>query len=231
MCGRYVLDGTVDQIAERFAAARTDDGQWGWQPDFNICPTQVVPTVIHDEDGRRAVHGMRWGLHPHWSKDSPEDSKYGPLFNARAETAGSKPSFRTPWKRRRALIPATHWYEWTGEQGGKQPWCIRPEGAADMPHGIFAFAGLYDRWRVDEGVSLLSCTILTTAAKGPIEQLHHRMPVRLPEEYWDDWMDPEADADMLLETQEDGEDLVFWEVDRAVGNSRAHGRQLIEPAV
>ena len=82
---------------------------------------------------------------------------------------------------------------------------------------------------MDEGIELLSCTILTTDSQGPLSQLHHRMPVRLPEEYWDDWLDPEANADMLIETQEDGEDLIFWEVDRAVNSNRSRGPELIAP--
>lgn len=224
MCGRYVLDADIAEIAARFSAEDGSDGLWAWEPDYNIPPTRTVPVIAFDADKRRKLVPMRWGLHPHWSKDSPADSKYGPLFNARAETAGSKPSFRTPWKRRRALIPATHWFEWTGEQGGKIPWCITPEDEK-----VFAFAGLWDRWRVEEGVELLSCTILTTDSEGPIEKLHHRMPVRLPEDYWDDWLDPEADADLLIETRLGADDLIFWEVGRAVGNARSSGAELIAP--
>ncbi|MEM7728352.1 MAG: SOS response-associated peptidase [Pseudomonadota bacterium] len=225
MCGRYVLDASLAEIVARFEAQDGSDGAWSWQPDYNIPPTRTVPAVAHDGEGVRKVVPMRWGLHPHWSKDSPAETKYGPLFNARSETAATKASFRTPWKRRRALIPATHWYEWTGEQGGKIPWCIKPEEGPK----IFAFAGLWDRWRVDEGIDLLSCTILTTDSQGPLKQLHHRMPVRLPEEYWTDWLDPEASADMLIETQLDADDLVFWEVGRAVGNARSSGAELIAP--
>ncbi len=225
MCGRYVLDAHLSEIVSRFDAQDGSDGAWAWQPDYNIPPTRTVPVLAFDGNKQRKIVPMRWGLHPHWSKDSPSESKYGPLFNARSETAATKASFRTPWKRRRALIPATHWFEWTGEQGGKIPWCIKPEEGDK----IFAFAGLWDRWRVDEGVELLSCTILTTDSEGPLQQLHHRMPVRLPEEYWDDWLDPEANADMVIETQKDADDLIFWEVGRAVGNARSSGAELIAP--
>lgn len=166
---------------------------------------------------------MRWGLHPHWSKGPPQGR---PLFNARSETAASKPSFRTPWKRRRALIPMTGWYEWTSEQGGKQPWFIKPESG-----GISAFAGLWDQWRVDEGISLLSCTILTQAAEGPVSRLHHRMPVRLLDDQWDAWLDPDVKAEAVMEHALDDEDLMFWEVDRAVNSNRARGSGLITPAV
>ncbi|MGB6231683.1 MAG: SOS response-associated peptidase [Litorimonas sp.] len=229
MCGRYVLDASLEETVARFAAQDSSDGMWSWEPRYNICPTNTVPALAFDGDKQRKIVPMRWGLHPHWSKVSPKESKYGPLFNARSETAGTKASFRTPWKRRRALIPATHWYEWTGEQGGKIPWCIKPEGAVGE-NRIFAFAGLWDRWTVEDGVELLSCTILTTDSDGPLSRLHHRMPVRLPEEYWDDWLDPEASADMLIETQLDADDLIFWEVDRAVNSNRASGPELIAPA-
>lgn len=169
---------------------------------------------------------MRWGLHPHWSKLDPMDGKARPLFNARSETAATKPSFRTPWKRRRALIPATHWYEWTGEQGGKVPWCIKPETG-----GLFAFAGLWDLWRVDEGIDLLSCTILTKPAAEPLASLHHRMPIRLPPAHWTGWLDPDVSPEMIDETALAADDLIFWEVDRAVNSGRASGSDLINPAV
>lgn len=228
MCGRYGLDASLSEITARFGAQDGNDGAWPWQPDFNIAPTKTVPVVAFDGEKRRKVVPMRWGLHPHWSKESPQETKYGPLFNARSETASTKASFRTPWKRRRALIPSTHWFEWTGEQGGKIPWCIKPEDAQGVKR-IFAFAGLWDLWRVDEGIELLSCTILTAEAEGAIKQLHHRMPVRLPEEHWNDWLDPDSDADSLMKSQMDADDLIFWEVGRAVGNSRSSGAELIAP--
>ena len=226
MCGRYVINQRLDQIAARFGAQDGHDGLWTWEPNFNICPTDTVPVIARGGDAQRKVVPMRWGLHPHWSKDSPRETKYRPLFNARIETASEKASFRTPWKRRRALIPVSHWYEWTGEQGGKVPWCIKPESG-----GLTAFAGLWDRWRVDEGIELLSCTILTQASDGPIERLHHRMPVRLPEDQWDAWIDPLSNPEMIAETALGGDDLIFWEVDRAVNSNRAAGSHLITPAV
>lgn len=226
MCGRYVIDGTLDQITARFSAIDGSEGLWKWGPKFNICPTDTVPALAFDGQKQRKIVPMRWGLHPHWSQDSPLETKFRPLFNARVETAGTKPSFRTPWSRRRALIPVTHWYEWTGEQGGKVPWCITPEAG-----GITAFAGLWDRWRVDEGIDLLSCTVLTMASDGPIERLHHRMPVRLPEAQWDHWLDPDVNPDGVIAAALDADDLIFWEVDRAVNNNRTSGSHLITSLV
>jgi len=223
MCGRYVIDADQDEIAQRFNAEVSDLGLWHWEPNYNITPTTVVPAIAFDGSKTRKLVPMRWGLHPHWRKEPPQGR---PLFNARSETAADKPSFRTPWRRRRALIPATHWYEWTGEQGGKVPWCIKPETG-----GVFAFAGLWDQWRVDEGISLLSCTILTMESSGPVQRLHHRMPVRLPEERWDDWLDPDWKPERTLESVLAADDLIFWDVDRAVNSNRSTGSELITPAV
>jgi putative SOS response-associated peptidase YedK len=227
MCGRYVLQASQKTIAERFGATVSDAGLWSWEARYNITPTTVVPAVATDGSGARKLVPMRWGLHPHWRKEPPQGR---PLFNARIETAAEKPSFRTPWRRRRALIPATHWYEWTGEQGGKIPWCIKPEGEPQDSE-VFAFAGLWDHWRVDEGVSLVSCTILTMESDGPMQRLHDRMPVRLPEARWDAWLDPAVKAETLVDDALSAEDLIFWEVDRAVNSNRASGSDLITPAV
>lgn len=239
MCGRYTLAGNLDQIAARFGAKTSDEGLWDWEPRYNIAPAAVVPVVAFNGAKNRTVVPMRWGLHPSWRKEAPEGR---PLFNARVETAAEKPSFRTPFKRRRALIPTTGWYEWErvemmtesgrGTKEVKQPHFIfedSDEALGNMGNEIFAFAGLWDRWAVSEGIELLSCTILTTAATGDVKNLHHRMPVRLPESRWDEWLDWDEKADFTLKFTRSGDDLGHYEVDRAVGNGRAEGPELIRP--
>ena len=224
------MAGNLDQIATRFAAKTSDEGLWEWEPRYNVAPGSVIPAVAFNGAKARTVVPMRWGLHPSWRKEPPEGR---PMFNARVETAKEKPSFRTPYKRRRALIPTTGWYEWervempNGKEV-KQPSFIF-EDSESIGSEIFAFAGLWDRWRVDEGIELLSCTILTTAAVGPVKHLHHRMPLRLPENRWDAWLDWDVNPDRVLESQLGGEDLGFYEVDRAVGNARHEGADLIRP--
>lgn len=231
------MAGTLDDIAARFDAVLPElasDGSrlWDWQPRYNIAPASVVPVVAFNGVGERAVVPMRWGLHPSWRKAPPEGR---PLFNARVETAAEKPSFRTPFKRRRALIPTTGWYEWErvelpGGKTGKDPHFIF-EDSDDVGAEIFAFAGLWERWRVEEGIELLTCTILTTAAQGDVKHLHHRMPVRLPEAVWDDWLDADANPEVVLQTMKDGDDLGYYAVEKAVGNARNTGPALIKPAV
>jgi putative SOS response-associated peptidase YedK len=223
MCGRYVLAAGLDEIAAYFAGQPAHEGLWTWEPNWNMAPAIVAPVVALNGQGERSVVPMRWGLHPHWRKEMPEGR---PLFNARVETAHEKASFRTPWKRRRALVPAHGWYEWEGVSSPKTPYYIYPK-----EQGLTAFAGLWDQWRVEEGVTLLSFSILTTAANGPVKHLHHRMPVRLPEGQWENWLDPETSADKTIKHMLTGDDLGYHEVPKVVNSGRAQGANLIMKVV
>ncbi len=226
MCGRYTVANNLNEIMSFFEAGEGARGTgenrlWDWKANYNIAPAAIVPVIAFDGQGRRKAVPMRWGLHPHWKKQAPEGR---PLFNARLETAGEKPSFRTPFRRRRALIPASGWYEWEGVERPKTPYFIRPREPE-----LFAFAGLWDQWRVDEGITLLSCTILTTAATGPLKHLHHRMPVRLPAGQWDQWLDWNAHPDRVIRHMLPSDDLSFHAVDTGVNSGRAQGPELIRP--
>ncbi len=226
MCGRYTLAKYLAEIAAYFGAKSGQAGEdgsplWDWEPNYNISPGRVVPVIAFDGRKQRKVVPMRWGLHPHWKKQPPEGR---PMFNARVETAAEKPSFRTPMRRRRALIPATGWYEWEGVERPKTPYYIHED-----EEELFAFAGLWDQWRVDEGITLLTCTILTTSAVGPAKHLHHRMPVRLPKPHWDQWLDWDVKPDLTLSTMLGSDDLEYYDVDRGVNSGRAQGPQLIHP--
>lgn len=222
MCGRYALYKTLAEIASYFGAKEGADGLWDWAPHYNISPGMVVPVIAWDGRKQRKIVPMRWGLHPHWKKEPPEGR---PMFNARVETAAEKPSFRTPFRRRRALFPANGWYEWEGVERPKTPNYIY-----ETDNEICAFAGLWDQWRVDEGITLITATILTTAAQGDVKHLHHRMPVRLPQACWEDWLNWDKAADRVLRDMRGGEDLSFFEVSKQVNSGRAAGADLILPA-
>ena len=220
MCGRYALSGTLKETADYFGAKISESGLWDWKPNYNISPGSVVPVIAVDGTRTRKIVPMRWGLHPHWKKEPPEGH---PMFNARVETAEEKPSFRTPYRRRRALIPANGWFEWEGIERPKTPFYIQEKDT-----DITAFAAIWDQWIVDEGITLLSAAILTTSATGPVKHLHHRMPVRLPREHWDDWLDWDMRPDPLIAVQKTGDDLDFYAVDTEVNSGRATGPDLIK---
>ncbi len=212
----------LDDIAAYFAAKKGEGELWDWEPNYNISPGTVVPVMAYDGKRQRKIVPMRWGLHPHWKKGPPEGR---PLFNARSETAHEKASFRTPYRRRRALIPASGWFEWERDVKPKIPYFIY-----EADHELFALAGLWDMWRVDEGVTLLSCTILTAPAAGDIKHIHHRMPVRLPKAEWDNWLNWDIRPDKIMDQKLDAEGLDYYDVDPSVNSGRAEGAALIRPA-
>jgi putative SOS response-associated peptidase YedK len=217
MCARYNLRISPQKLAEIFATVREIE----FVQRFNVSPTQQVVT-IRQEDGKRVPSHMRWGLVPSWSKD-PKSRP--PLINARGEALAEKPAFRTAFKKRRCLIPATGFYEWRTEGKSKLPFNIHlPD---DIP---FAFAGLWDCWR-GGAEPLESCTIVTTEAIGEMVNLHDRQPVILHRHEWSVWLNPELeDMDALKSMIRPWDrELVFDAVDPAINNSRNEGAEFFKP--
>jgi putative SOS response-associated peptidase YedK len=217
MCGRFSLLMPVDAMAQMFAALPANN--LPVTPNYNICPTNNVSTVVSGE-GRRLV-SMRWGFVPQWYK-TPTD---GPLLiNARAETLAEKPAFRDACRSRRCLIPATGFYEWSkGEGGAHLPWYIYREDGTPV-----VFAGIWQRW--DKGDAPLdTCAIVTTGANGDMSGVHHRMPVILPQDQWGLWLGEEGKgAATLMQPAPDGV-LRKHRVGVAVNSNKAQGPELIEP--
>jgi putative SOS response-associated peptidase YedK len=184
MCGRFSLFTPAPDLARLFDLAGFPE----LAPRYNIAPTQPVAAVRAGEAGRELVR-LRWGLVPPWSRDT----RQAPI-NARSETAASKPTFRAALKRRRCLVPASAFYEWSAAGGrSKQPYCFRPRD--ERP---FAFAGLWERWEGPDG-PVESCAILTTEANDLVRPVHDRMPVIVPQLHWAAWLDRDAqDAAALV---------------------------------
>ncbi|GIW94550.1 MAG: DUF159 family protein [Pirellulaceae bacterium] len=176
MCGRFTLRAPASRIVEVFQLDAAPD----WSPRYNIAPTQQVFAVRADGTTRHGVL-LRWGLVPSWADQL---DKSGRMINARAETVAVKPAFRRLIARRRCLVVADGYYEWQKRDGGKQPYWIHRSD-----DGLFAFAGLWDRWeKGDEPVE--SCTIITTDANRLTRSIHDRMPVILEPEHYQRWLDP-----------------------------------------
>jgi putative SOS response-associated peptidase YedK len=161
------------------------------QPDFparhNIAPTQPVP-IVRIFEGKREFALVRWGLIPSWVKDP---RGFTLLFNARGESAAEKPAFRNAMKRRRCLFPADGFYEWKQDGKAKRPYFVRLKAGGPM-----AFAGLWESWMGPNGEELETAAIVTTAASREIAHIHDRMPVIVPPQAFDFWLDPNVDAEM-----------------------------------
>jgi putative SOS response-associated peptidase YedK len=180
MCGRYRLSRRKQIIAEHFETA---DWQDYWNPRYNVAPTQPVAVIRQNpKEPVRELSLMRWGLTPSWAKDSSGATR---MINARSETAASKPAFSEALKSRRCLIPADGFYEWMRTGKMKQPYCFEVDDGE-----LFAFAGLWDRWKDASGDWVKTCSILTTTPNAVTSPVHDRMPVILDPDCYDLWLDP-----------------------------------------
>ncbi|MDJ0805957.1 MAG: SOS response-associated peptidase [Gammaproteobacteria bacterium] len=178
MCGRFYLDIQQDELKSHFNLATSPD----LIPRYNIAPSQAIAAVMISKQERQ-VKMFRWGLIPFWSKDEKIGYR---TINARAETVDKKPAFRAAFKYRRCLIPASGFFEWKAENGGKQPYCIHPKKSP-----LIAFAGLYEHWESEAGRLIASCTIIVTEANRSVMSIHDRMPVILNPVDYDVWLDPD----------------------------------------
>jgi putative SOS response-associated peptidase YedK len=180
MCGRYRVSKRKQILAEHFNALPEDED---WSPHYNVAPTQAVPVIRqHPNEPARHLLLLRWGLIPPWMKDS---SRAARMINARSETAHTQPAFRDSFRSRRCLIPADGFYEWQKKGATKQPFCFEVNAGE-----LFAFAGLWERWKNPNGEWIKTCTILTTETNSVTAPIHDRMPVILNLDDYDLWLDP-----------------------------------------
>ncbi len=243
MCGRYASIKAPADLADEFRAVDATDG--AARADYNVAPTKQIVTVVqrHPRDAEgdpdpdtveRTLRLVRWGLVPSWAKDPKAGAR---MINARSETAGSKPAFRRALNARRCLIPADGWYEWQRGKDHKQPYFTHYTDGSSL-----AMAGLWEYWKPKDDPDnaypegLVTAAVLTTAAVGPLAQVHDRMPLVLPPSAWDAWLDPDAGADtdeVAALLAPPSPDLVaameIRPVAATVNNVRNNGPELLDP--
>jgi len=209
MCGRYTLKQPKAVLEEHFGVPIPETTR------YNIAPSQTVPAITFD-----AVKMLKWGFVPAWSKE-PKVSFAN--INARAETVAESNAYRASFRRRRCLMPADGFYEWSPGPP-KQPFYFRLNGG-----GPFAFAGLWDRW--EKGELLETCALITTEANAVVGPVHGRMPVILLKESYHAWLDPTATPDELnaLLQPLPGELMVGFPVGLAVNRPSNDGPECVEP--
>jgi putative SOS response-associated peptidase YedK len=198
--------------------------QPNFPPRYNVAPTQPI-AVVRIAEGRRQFALVRWGLIPPWVKDP---RAFSLLINARVESVNDKPAFRYAMRRRRCLVPADGFYEWKTEGRHKRPFAVRPRDRQPV-----AFAGLWESWMGPNGEEMETAAIVTTAANRELAPLHDRMPVVLPPDAFEAWLDcRNVDAETataLCVPARDGL-LEAYAVSPAVNRADNDGPELIEPA-
>jgi putative SOS response-associated peptidase YedK len=220
MCSRYNLTSPPEAVRAAFGYADTPN----FPARYDIAPTQPIPVVLRDSSGARRFRLMRWGLLPPFVKDP---KSFPTLINARFEEVLKKPSFRNAVRRRRCLIPADGFYEWTGPKGKRRPFHLH----AREPR-LIAFAGLYETWQDPEGGELDTVVILTCAANRTVSALHDRMPVVLLPDQDEDWLDAQrVSAEEALTMIGPAADDLFAavELDPKINNARNDEPGIQEP--
>ncbi len=221
MCGRFTLAFAGFDPAQLRARFGLDE-RLEVRRRFNVAPGDDVLAVLRRPQAEAQGTLLRWGLVPHWAGDPREMAAR--TINARAETIGRRPAYRDAFARRRCLIVADGFYEWSA---GTPHWITREDG------GPFAFAGLWATWRppdADDVEPLRSCAIVTTAAAGAVRALHDRMPVILAaadEARWIDPQTPEDELHALLACA--GPPLLTRPVSRAVNDARHDAADCLDP--
>ncbi len=219
MCGRFTLAQTdPSQLRVRFGVGERIE----IRRRYNVAPGDDVLAVVRREDSHPEAALLRWGLVPYWA---PDPKQHGvKTINARAESVAERPAYRDAFARRRCLVVADGFYEWSG---GTPHWITREDGEP------FAFAGLWATWRPrgdDEGAPLRSCTIVTTTAADAVRALHDRMPVILPPEAEDTWIDPATPEPELHDVLRGAVcELVARPVSRAVNDAHHDAPDCLDP--
>ena len=219
MCGRYTITSAPEAIRALFRY----EEQPNFPPRYNVAPTQPIP-IVRLVEGKRQFALVRWGLLPSWVKDP---KTFTLLINARGESVIDKPAFRAAMKRRRCLVPADGFYEWKAVGGRKVPYFVQLKSGAPM-----AFAGLWESWTGPNGEELETAAIVTTDANRMLAPIHSRMPVIVPPEAFDLWLntnevDARTAAALIHAAPEDM--LEAYEVSTAVNRTANDNPKLVEP--
>lgn len=219
MCGRFAIDIEKPKFEHRFKVKQL---RIALEPHYNVSPGMFLPTVIHQSPNQAVL--MKWGLIPHWSHEFKATFSN---INARAETIATSPAYRYPFEHQRCLIPAIGFYEWARlDDGTKWPYFFR------LPsRPMFSFAGIWDKWKDAEGKEFLTCAIVTCEANSVVGNIHPRMPVILPEDAEDRWLDDTSDQHTLKELLKsyDARQMEAIRVSKMVNNTKNDDKRLIEP--
>jgi putative SOS response-associated peptidase YedK len=223
MCGRFTITRRDGNLLA--AELGVPEGSFvDYRPRYNIAPTQPH-FIVRIKYENREVLPATWGLVRSGSKDASMAAK---CINARSETIETRPAFRDAFQKRRCVVPADGFFEWTGPKTARQPTWFHREDSQ-----LLLFAGLYEAWQKEQGEWETTFTILTTSANAVLESYHDRMPVILADLDADDWMDPRAPSPRALKrllVPASDDLLIATPVSPEVNNVDNDSPELLQPA-
>ena len=160
--------------------------QLPFAPRQYVTPGSPLMIIRSNIQGLPELALVRWGFVPSWAKEIPPGR---PLVNARAETVYQKASFKNAVRRRRCLVLADGFYEWSGDvPGQKQAWYVhRPDGA------LFAMGGIWEHWQAPDGSELETAAVLTAEPTMPVAAIHDRSPVLIQPADFEEWLSPQEE--------------------------------------
>ena len=219
MCGRITQNLKLETLVAKYGVR--ENRQLNLSPHYNGAPGQDF-VAVRTQGGARVLDELRWGRIPEWAANKPGAKR---LINARCETVHQKPSFRAAFRERRGVVPVNGWFEWRPENGGKQPYWLRPEGT-DM----FSLAGIWESGSGTPG-SIGSFVILTMAAAPVIADIHHRQPLILEDDAAEEWLRPgPPPIDVITRAKKDcGTMYDRWPVSALVNSPRNDSPELLVP--
>lgn len=201
--------------------------------NWNIAPTNEI-YIVKDRDresNERILDSASWGLIAPWQKSFADArASQSHAINARSESIHEKPTFRDAFRTSRCLIPATGYYEWAtslGKYSPKQPFYITSEDGSPL-----SIAGIWSSWKSENGEVIQSAAVITREAVGELATIHSRMPVFMPRDRWNDWLDPKNreihSLQALMQREHPAEGLVTRPVSSRVNLVANNGAALIE---
>lgn len=219
-CGRYVLKANRKELEKHYNLASVPKDL---KPNYNVAPGQRLPVVTADENGKMEMELMKWGIVAPWKQTMI-------IINTRDDKVFNSPMWKGLVSKKRALIPASGFYEWKKPENSKdqkQPFYIHPK-----QQELFSFAGVWNSWKDVEGVEFKTYSIITTSPNKEMADVHNRMPVILHKDEEASWLEPSKasreDIEPFLHPYED-RGLELYKVSRDVGNSRNNDKKLLAP--
>ena len=201
MCGRFALTDCEEKIINSFGL---HNSKVILNPRYNISPSEKIPVIL-EKEGLLCIEFMEWGFIPRWSKVKT------PFINARIETLKEKPSFRQATNKRRCLVPANGFYEWTGEKSKKKPYFICLKN-----NNLFAFASIWEDWVSNDGEKIRTCAIVTREANSFMVKIHNRMPLILNQKNFGMWLNPSNISLIDLNASIELDSMQAWEVTKKI---------------